>query len=173
MTSDWEVERTSGRCAVSGREFAEGEEFYAVLVDRDGQFERLDYSLACWDGPPAGAYCFWKSRVAQREKKRRLLVDDEVLVSFFCRLADEDEPIKVQFRFVLALILMRKRLLKYERTVREQDSEIWLMRLKSRDELHRVVNPQLGEDQIGAVSQQLGAILHEDAATFIGLDEQS
>jgi len=173
MTPEWQVERTSGRCAVSGREFAEGDEFYAVLFDRGEQFERLDYSPACWDGPPAGAYCFWKSRVPQRAKKQRLLVNDEVLVSFFSRLAQEDEPSKRQFRFVLALILMRKRLLKYEQTVHEDDSEIWLMRLKSRDELHRVVNPQLGEEQIGQVSQQLGAILHEDATAFIGLNEET
>jgi hypothetical protein len=173
MTSEWQVDRTSGTCAVSGRQFAEGDEFYAVLFDRGDHFERLDYSLPCWDGPPAGAYCFWKSRVPQREKKRRLLVDDEVLVSFFSRLAEDDEPTKRQFRFVLALILMRKRLLKYEQTVHEDDSEIWLMRLKSRDELHRVVNPQLGEHQIGEVSRQLGAILHEDTTAFIVLDEQS
>ena len=171
--TDWEVGRTTGRCAVSGQEFAEGEEFYAALFDRGEHFERVDYSLACWQGPPHGAYCFWKSRVPHREAKRRLLVDDEVLISFFRRLREDTETVKVQFRFVLALILMRKRLLKYERTVEEGGAEIWLMKLRNPEELHRVTNPHLADDQIGQVSQQLGAILHEDAAAFADLNEEA
>jgi hypothetical protein len=87
-------------------------------------------------------------------------------------LADEGEPVKVQFRFLLALILMRKRLLKYDRTVHEGDSEVWLMRLRGDERQHKVVNPQLAEDQLEAVGQQLGTILHEDVTAFAQLDEK-
>ena len=167
---DFDVQRTTGRCAVSGRELAEGDEFYAVLFDRGDAFERADYSVACWSGPPAGTYCFWKARIPQRQKKPRLFVDDEVLRNFFQRLADEDEPVKVQFRFMLALILMRKRLLKYEQTVREGGTEVWLMRLRGEERQHKVINPQLGEDQLEAVGQQVGAILHEDVSAFAELN---
>lgn len=165
--SEWDVARPTGRCAVSGRELAEGEEFYAVLFDRGGQFQRCDYALAHWQGLPPDAFCFWRSRVPRRHRKRRLLVDDAVLVDLFNRLADHDEPIKIQFRFLLALILMRKRLLKYEETVRQAGQELWLMRLKGQDQPQRVMNPQLGEDEIEQVSQQLGAILNEDVTAWI------
>jgi hypothetical protein len=62
---------------------------------------------------------------------------------------------------------MRKRLLKYEQTVQQADQELWLMRLKGQDQPQRVVNPQLGEEQIEQVSQQLGAILNEDVTALI------
>jgi hypothetical protein len=165
--SEWDVARPTGRCVVSGRELAEDEEFYAVLFDRGGQFQRCDYALAHWQGPPDGAFCFWRSRVPRRHKKRRRLVDDEVLVDLFNRLAGHDEPIKIQFRFLLGLILLRKRLLKYEGTVRQADQEVWLMRPKGQDQPQRVINPQLGEEQIEQVSQQLGAILNEDVTALI------
>jgi len=169
---DFEVQRTTGRCIVSGRDLAEGEEFYAVLFDRGDAFERVDYSLPCWSGPPEETYCFWKARIPQRQKKPRLFVDDEVLLNFFQRLGDESEPVKVQFRFLLALILMRKRLLKYQQTVHEGDTEVWLMRLRGEERQHKVVNPQLADDQLEAVGQQLGAILHEDVSAFAELDEK-
>ena len=91
----------------------EGDEYYAVLLDRGDHFDRADCSAAHWTGPPDGAFSYWKARVPVRaEKKRRLLVDDAVLVSFFTRLAREEESSKQEFRFVLALILMRRRLIK-------------------------------------------------------------
>ncbi len=160
--ADWEVQRTTGRCAVTGRELAEGEEFYAVLFDRNGTLERVDYSIEAWKGPPEGAFCFWQSRVPVREKKKAVWVDDEVLVNLFSRLANESDEMKVRFRFVLALLLMRKRILKYEQTTRDGDHEYWQMRLV-RDTagggVYMVENPQLSDAQIEAVSAQLRSIL--------------
>ena len=159
----WEVEGTTGRCAATGRVFEEGEEYYTVLFERGESFARADYSLDGWPGPPEGAFCFFKTRVPIKEKKKKLLVDNELLINFFARLADETEPIRVQFRFVLALILMRKRLLRYETTTNQDGIEVWDMALPRDQSRHRVVNPHLTDDQIEAVSQELTAILHGDA----------
>ena len=75
-------------------------------------------------------------------------------------------PLVLYLLVVLALILMRKRLLKYEQTQREGDSEIWQMRLMKDRSEHSVANPRLTDDQIEDVSRQLGAILHTDAGEF-------
>ena len=171
--SDWAIGRTSGRCAVSGRELAEGERYYAVLFDRGDTFERRDYSEACWEGPPEGAFCSWRARIPERRERKRQFVDDQVLMDFFERLGGESEESKVQFRFVLTLILMRKRLLKYVSQVEEQGAKWWMMRLmgpfKPADEgqaMRRVLNPELDEGQIEEVSRQLGVILTGDFSEF-------
>lgn len=168
MAQQWEVEAATGRCAATGRILEEGEEFYTVLFEQGESFTRLDYSLEVWQGPPEDAYCHFKTRVPIKEKQKKVFVDDEVLVGFFERLADETEPVRVQFRFVLALILMRKRLLRYEGSTMQDGVEVWEMTLtrpgpdKSRGSLHRVVNPQLSDDQIEAVSRELSAILRQE-----------
>ena len=72
----------------------------------------------------------------------------------------------MQFRFVLALILMRKRLLRYEQTLQEDGREYWQMRLLRDQTLHRVQNPQLTDEQVAGVSAQLGSILHGDMGEF-------
>jgi hypothetical protein len=160
-----EVATPTGVCAATGRELAEGDEYYAVLFEEGDSFRRADYALEAWTGPPEGAYCFFRTRVPVRApKKKSLLVDDDMLVNFFARLAEETEAVRLQFRFVLALILMRKRLLRYEQTVQDQGDEYWQMRLVRDASLHRVLNPRLTDEQIEGVSQQLGAILRGDFA---------
>lgn len=158
----WDVQNATGRCATTGREFAEGEEFYAVLFPSGESFVRKDFSIESWTGPPDGAYCFFKSRVPVREKRKKLLVDNAVLIHFFERLAGETEPARVQFRFVLALILLRKRLLRYEGSATHDGVETWRMSLLPAKTEHAVVNPHLTDDQIESVSRQLSAILHSD-----------
>lgn len=162
MTQQWQVESASGSCAVTGRKLEEGEEFYTVLFEDGESFRRVDFSLKAWEAPPEGCFCYFKTRVPVREKAKKLLVDNDLLVNFFLRLKDETEPVRLQFRFVLALILMRKRLLRYETSQVEEGQEIWRMVLAKDQSPHRVVNPRLTDDQIEGVSAQLSAILHGD-----------
>lgn len=169
MKQDWQVDAPKGRCVVTDRPLAEGEEFYSVLFEDDtveGGFRRDDYSIDAWKGVPPGAYCYFKTQVPVRLKRRRLLVDNDVLVNFFVRLADETDPLRIQFRFVLALILMRKKILKYEGCDEENGVEVWQMTLAGDPTPHRVINPRLTDDQIEGVSGQLGAILHGDAGPW-------
>jgi hypothetical protein len=167
--SDWVIGKTTGCCAASGRQLAEGEHYYAVVFDRGETLERVDYSEECWEGPPEGALCSWRARIPRREERKRQFVDDQVLMDFFERLDGESEESKVQFRFVLTLILMRKRLLKYVRETDEHGAKWWIMRLmgpfKPQDDSkseRKVLNPELDESQIEEVSRQLGVILTGD-----------
>jgi len=155
----WQIERSEGKCAGTGRVLEPGEAYYAALIDSESGFERHDYSCDYWEQHRPEVFSFWKTQIPLPTQKKKLFVDDGVLVNLFERLADEKEPIKINFRFVLALILMRKRLLKYEDTRRENGQEIWKMRFVREKEIHPVINPNLGDEQIEQVSQELSAIL--------------
>jgi len=156
---------------VTGRGLAEGEEYYAVLFEEGESFRRADYSVDGWDGPPEGSYCHFRTRVPIKEKKKQLLVDNAVLVNFFSRLADEQDPARIRFRFVLALILMRKRLLRYDTSEVRDGQEYWRMTIPSDQSTHEVVNPRLTDDQIEDVSRQISAILHGDMGEWAELND--
>lgn len=158
--SDFELSRATGACCVTGRSFDEDEEFYTVVLETTDGLARRDYSIGAWTGAPDGTLCFFKTRMPKRNQPKKRFIDDSAMISFFKALADTPHPNKQRFRFVLALILLRKRVLKYERTIREGDSELWEMRLVREKTAHRVLNPVLREDEIGAVSAELGGILH-------------
>jgi len=107
-------------------------------------------------------FCYWKSRLPQPGQKKQLFVDDQMLMAFFERLGRETEQEKLNIRLVLALILMRKRILKYDETRIENDKEIWRLRIVGEKQTVEVVNPHLDEEQIEQLSSQVGEILQTD-----------
>jgi hypothetical protein len=167
MSNEWEVARASGRCAITGREFAEGDSYYAVLFEGPEGMDRRDYAVEAWTGPPEGSFCYWRGRVPVREKKpSAITIDAELLTQLFLRLEEDGSEPGQQFRFVLALLLMRKRLLKFEGTVRNEDREYWQLRLMSDSSVHQILNPQLGQQEVDRLSLQLTALLTGEVDAF-------
>lgn len=161
--SGYEVPRPAGKCAVCDRDIPPGEKFIAALRETPTGLERLDVSPDCWERcDRADLLGFWQTVMPRPEEKKRLFVDDQTLCTLFERLGDAAEPAKVNFRFVLGLILMRKRLVVYEQTRHETGRDVWEVRLKGQEARLDLVDPKLDERQMAEVSQQLGQILNEE-----------
>ena len=160
----YDVPRPAGHCRVTGRKLEVGERFFAAIRETPEGVERLDVSPEAWASfDRAGLLAFWQTAMPAHEEKRKVFVDDEVLCTLFERLADASEPVKVNFRFVLGLILMRKRLVVYEDARHEPDGrDVWVVRMKGRDERLDLTDPKLDEQQVAEVSQQLGEILNQE-----------
>ena len=90
------------------------------------------------------------------------LVSCQLKCSSSERLENETEDEKVNFRFVLTLILMRKRKLKYDSSKTEDGREIWTLRVTGENRMVEVINPNLTEDKITELSSQMGQILQVD-----------
>ena len=159
----YEVGRPEGKCAVCSEPIPPDEKFMACLRETADGFERVDCMVGCWEKfDRAGVLAFWKTTMPRAEAKKKVFVDDEVLCNLFERLADVTESSKLNFRFVLGLILMRKRLLVYEGSRKDDGRETWTMRPRGREDKLDLLNPQLTEEQVMDVSRQLGEILNEE-----------
>ncbi|MCX5634381.1 MAG: hypothetical protein NTW55_00870 [Planctomycetota bacterium] len=155
----WEINKPLGQCFGSGRKIEYGEEYFAALVETGQGLQRQDYSREFWDSNKPSVYCYWKSKLPSPDQKKHIFIDDEMLMAFFERLSQETEQEKINFRFVLALILMRKRRLKYDSSRTDGDNEIWHLRVIGEDRFVDVANPHLDEKQIGQLSSQISLIL--------------
>jgi hypothetical protein len=159
----YEVARPEGRCQVSGEPIEPGIKFMAALRETAAGFERVDVSLNAWASfDRAGVLAHWQTTMPRAEQKKKLFVDDQVLCELFERLSGVTEPAKLNFRFVLGLILMRKRMIIYETSRVEGEREVWSVRLKGREDRLDLLNPRLDEQQVQEVSQQLSEILNEE-----------
>ena len=162
-SSGYQIARPQGKCFVTGETIEAGQKFMAALRETPVGFERLDISLRAWPTfDRADVIGFWQTVMPRAEQKKKVFVDDQVLCEIFERLKDATEPAKLNFRFVLALILMRKRMIVYETTRMDGDREIWSVRFKGRDDQLDLLNPKLDEQQVVEVSQQLSEILNEE-----------
>ncbi|MCK5113177.1 MAG: hypothetical protein KAR11_00245 [Phycisphaerae bacterium] len=104
----------------------------------------------------------WRTHIPHPEEKKKLLIDNALLVNFFERLEGHEDLSKLKFRYVLTLILMRKRLLNYEGMTTEDGVDIWKMRLRGTERFYKVIDPKLDEEQISEVSASLGEIMEGD-----------
>lgn len=167
----FEIVKATGLCAATGRPIAVGEEFIAALVENaEGTgMERLDYSLEAWQSgarpqPISKLFGAWKTTMLPPSEKKRVLVDDESLMDLFEQLQEATEPARISFRYILALLLMRKKILKYEGTKRASTGLIMQVRRATKvDEppmpIVEVIDPGMTEQAIADAIEQLGAVI--------------
>ncbi len=160
--SEWEIDKPLGQCSGTGKKIEYGEEYFAALVETNEGLVRRDFCADYWLAEKPNVYCYWKTRLPRPDEKKHKFVDDEMLMAFFVRLEKETEQEKINFRFVLALILMRKRRLKYDSSKIEDNKEIWRLRIAGEKEFVEVTNPNLDDEQVKQLTSQVGEILQTD-----------
>jgi hypothetical protein len=196
--SGYEIEDPAGVCALTGRRLEPGESYMASLVELDAEqqqaerergnekaavlgLKRMDVSLEAWEAGqrPEKLFGYWKSRIPEpKQKKQKVFVDAPMLMNLLERLAGTKDARRQAFRFVIALILMRKKLLRYDGSSTETGEEgetlhWWKLTpkadvrkgpLSAWDEQNPIAvrDPRLDERQIREVCDQLGEILEAD-----------
>jgi recombinational DNA repair protein (RecF pathway) len=152
---DYQIQPNTRRCAVSGRELQPGERYFSVLLEEAGKFVRKDYADESWQGPPPGAFSFWVGRIAPPQGKRRQPIDDDVLVDCLQRLEGQEEPSRLKFRYVVALLLLRRRRLRLDEVRQEGPREVLAFRCCRTGARYTVVNPSLQDDEIATVQEDV------------------
>jgi hypothetical protein len=157
MLFDVEVTPCSRQCAATGRTFAAGETYFSTLHIESGAPVRRDYSAAEWRGPAEGVIAWWKSRLADDSAKLKLAPQD-VLLNLFVELAGR--PDEADFRYVLGLLLIRRRILKLDETRRDAAGEVLVLDCPRRDEQYElpVANPDLQRTE--ALQQRMVELLY-------------
>jgi len=159
---EWEINKPLGQCCGTSRKIEFGEEYFAALVETPQGLQRQDFCADYWEKEKPNVYCHWKTRLPRPDDKKQKFIDDEMLMSFFEKLGQETEQEKINFRFVLMLVLMRKRRLKYDSLRNEGGREIWRLKAAGEDRFVDVENPNLDESRIEQLSSQVGQILQTD-----------
>lgn len=165
--------RSSSVCAATGRALVPGEAIVATLCDAPAgdesghEFVRVDYTTEAWDGGarPPDMVCFWRTTAPESDHKRRLLVDDDTLLELFDRLEGDDRPQRAAYRWLLCLILLRKKLLRHVRVDREGDNESWLVRKRgAMDDAPEIAvrNPRIRDEDLQELAEHLGEVMQSE-----------
>jgi hypothetical protein len=121
-------------CAATGRELVPGEHSVATLVEnpQTGLVERRDFSPQAWNAVPRPVprrqlLASWKVTVPATDEKPRPILDDDAMLDLFEQLGASDfapsaeegdapkpSSARAALRLVLALMMIRRRLLTHE-----------------------------------------------------------
>ena len=155
---DYEVQRFTRHCAATGRELQPGETFYSVLVPEGAQIRRLDYSAEAWQGPPPKAIGWWKSQVPGQHTPRIHWAPNDVLLDYFEQL--EATPTEWDKRYILALLLLRRRVFRLEESIQnEQGQELLVLQCPRRHTEYRVVVRPPEPQRTLQIQEELMALL--------------
>lgn len=160
MVTNYEIQGPARTCAATGQELKPGDRFYGVLADEDGRFVRRDFAALAWKGPPAGVVAYWAGRIPTSDRPKKPTFNDELLADCFRHLAGTVEPDRQKFRYVVALLLMRRKRLKFEDTRRLPDgTNVLVVRDAKSGERQEVADPRLDEVEIAAVQDEVFRLL--------------
>jgi hypothetical protein len=155
---DYEIQRCSRRCSATDRELKDGETCFSVLTAEGGQVVRRDFSAEAWQGPPENAIGWWKSTVVDPNAGRPHWAPNDVMLSYFERLLED--PAAEDARYVLALLLVRRRVLRVEGHEKDHAGRDTLVLHCSRNESeYRVAETLPTPERAAAIQQQLADLL--------------
>ena len=112
--TDYDIRPPGRKCSATGADLVPGAICHSVLVEREGKLVRLDFSEAGWTGQPEGTLGSWKCIVPAPASTRREPLDAAALLRCFEQLVEEGLPEREGLRYVLALLLVKKRRLRIE-----------------------------------------------------------
>ena len=163
--AQWKIRRRQGECSACEHVFTDGERHASLLrVDGD-DLQRGDLCDACWaEHETGGDDLIWWFTHHQENKKRTLALDLATMERLFMELADRDTEQLKEVRYLLCLLLMRKKRVKLERILRDENGESFIVHRPKSEDRYTVEVFDFTPERMAEVRAHLQAI-------FDGVDE--
>lgn len=161
MASEWEIKSRAEKCSVTNREFLDGEFFYTLLFhDRDG-FRREDLSEEAWRdrNDNIQPFSFWRSKFEPPPPPAPETLAKEGAEDLLRRYMQEPDSQHASARFLLAVMLERKRLLKQVDAQKSAEGRTLIYEHTKTGEVFVIPDPELRLEQLAAVQAELAALL--------------
>lgn len=166
MQQTWNLKSRAHACARTERPFEEGESFHtAIYFDQEsGDFVRRDICEEAWEEELSERQPFsaWKTVYVKPETakpKSAEMLTREGPEELLRRLVEEDEPHTVNARYILALMLERKKQLVQKEVKYVEDGSLLIYELKRSGEVFIIRDPELRLEEVEAVQEEVAMLL--------------
>jgi hypothetical protein len=161
MQQDWNIKARSEVCDATGRPFAEGDVFHAALFIEGQAFRRSDLCEEAWKArsldpsaePPFSA---WRSRFEPPAPPPREPLPRDDAEGMLRRLIESNDPAHTNTRYLLAVMLERKRVLKPQPS---PDKTTLIYERTGTGETFIITDPHLSLSDLVAVQEEVSALL--------------
>lgn len=165
INENWNIRSRAHVCSHTTQPFKDGDSFMTVLMEdaKTGELVRRDFSLPAWAEvePTLGqSFSVWRSVYeAVKSEGRPEITEKESAEALLRRLIEEDSIMTENTRYILAVMLERKKQLRQTGT-RETEEETFLIYEHPKSgEVYIVRDPELKLAQIEEVQQEVSRLL--------------
>jgi hypothetical protein len=152
VSTEWKINKSAKFCVLCHKEFSNGEEHYSSITKEDKDFVRKDTCKNCWGKDNLEPFSYWLTKAEQKPKENL-----DAIVDFFNKLllsSESDRKIE-NLKFILTLVLVRRKRLKLLQKVR-QDNINYLDVEKIWDgQIARIKDLELNEQDLGELKLEL------------------
>ena len=165
MQQQWNLKTRGHECARTGRPFEPGEIFHTgIYFDTDsGEFIRRDVSAEAWkeelaERKPIAA---WRAPYEPPEsaKAKPEVTTRESAETLLRRLIEEDQSYTHNARYILALMLERKKLLVPKEIQETEQGRVVIYEHRKSGEVYILRDPELTLREIDAVQEEVATLL--------------
>jgi len=161
MQLEWKIKSRSDTCEATGRPFAEGETFHTVLFRKNDGFRRLDLSEEAWkarttDTEAEPIFSSWRSKFEPPAPPPAEPLPRDDAEGMLRRLLESEDPSHTNTRYLLAVMLERKRILRPQPS---PDTGTMVYEHASTGETFIITDPGLSLSDLASVQEEVSSLL--------------
>jgi hypothetical protein len=158
IRTDWRIGKKGQACAGCGTAFPFETPFHSAIWVEAESFRRRDLCEACFRAEPAAPYSHWLTAIPRPGDHRRAF-DLGLAAEFLRRLAAEEDPDRAPLAHLLALLLVRKRIVRLTDLPRGDGGPRARVEFHDGHEPLEIPAPILSEEDVPALREELGHLL--------------
>lgn len=181
IIQNWKIRTRSRACSHTGVKFADGDHFYTcIFVDPESDgYLRKDFSNSAWDelGKTLDPQPFshWRSKFERPEAAPKAGVsramDKDSAETLLQQMMEDDDPATDKARYILIVMLERKKLLKQVGEKQVDDRRLLIYEHVKSGEVFIATDPQIRLEEIAAVQEEVVGLLDRMADEARAEDE--
>ena len=164
---DYEVQRCTRHCAITGRELRRAKTFYSTLTAEGRAVVRHDYSTEAWQGPPEGVLGWWKSHMPERDAKKLHWAPNDVMLELLERLESQRRQARHALRAGAAVDPPSRGAAGRDRTRRRRGAKCSVLYCPRRETTYRVPTVMPEDERTVEIQEELARLLFADAALIV------
>lgn len=167
LGNEWPIKHRAEVCAVTGKPFACGEQFYTLLFREGDGFRREDLSEEAWSqrNENIRPFSFWKMRYEPPPAAAPETLGKENAESLLRRLLAQNDPAHANACYVLAIMLERKRVLKQVKSDDPGKEGVLIYEQAKTGDVFIIPDVKLRLDEIEDLQEEVAHLLQETGST--------
>lgn len=175
MQQEWNIKTRSEACHATGKPFVEGEVFYTALFHDGEGFRRIDLSEEGWSARAADLtaepiFSYWRSKFEPPAPPAPEPLRRDDAEGMLRHLMESGDPAHVNTRYLLAVMLERKRIL---RPHKSPEPGTLLYEHATTGETFIITDPGLSLTDLVAVQEEVSALLSGLSAAPVATESES
>jgi hypothetical protein len=159
--TEWDIQPRSPACTACRQPFADKQPYHTLLSFGGAGYERRDLCGGCFrSAPRQGVLSYWQGEYRLPAPPPPEPIQKDTAEMLLRKLCESNDPSQAAAKYILAVMLERKRILRHRDTTHGEDGmDLMVYEHAQTGESFLVPDPHLRLDELAHVREQVAELL--------------